>query len=56
MTRYAIVEEIVRFMPDFEANVRLVGNIWKQEDRRIGLFDAVALALGFYREHGSATG
>jgi hypothetical protein len=48
-TRYAIVEAIARHIPLFEPYVPPVRKIWKTEDRRMGLFDAIALALTLYR-------
>jgi hypothetical protein len=50
-TRYAIVEAIAKHIPLFEPYVPPVRKIWKTEDRRMGLFDAAALALAFYRTH-----
>jgi hypothetical protein len=47
--RYAIVEAIAKHIPLFEPYVPPVRKIWKTEDRRMGLFDAIALALTFYR-------
>ena len=49
-TRYAIVHAIAKRIPLFEQFVPPVRKIWKNEDRRMGLFDAAALALTFYSE------
>jgi hypothetical protein len=47
-TRYAIVQAIAKQVPIFETYVPPVRKIWKAEDRRMGMFDAAALALTFY--------
>lgn len=48
-TRYAIVNSIARYIPDFQSYVPPVRKIWQREDRWMGLFDAAALAFTFYR-------
>jgi hypothetical protein len=48
-TRYAIVQAIAEQLPIFETYVPPIRKIWKAEDRRMGMFDAAALALTFYR-------
>jgi hypothetical protein len=48
-TRYAIVQAVAKQVPIFETYVPPVRKIWKAEDRRMGMFDAAALALTFYR-------
>lgn len=48
-TRYAIVQAIAKQVPIFETYVPPIRKIWKAEDRRMGMFDAAALALTFYR-------
>jgi hypothetical protein len=48
-TRYAIVQAIAKQLPIFETYVPPIRKIWKAEDRRMGMFDAAALALTFYR-------
>ena len=48
-TRYAIVQAIAKQVPIFETYVPPIRKIWKPEDRRMGMFDAAALALTFYR-------
>lgn len=53
-TRYAIVETIAKNIPMFEPHVPPVRKIWKTEDRRMGLFDAIALALTFYQKQNKA--
>jgi len=52
-TRYAIVEAIAKNIPLFEPYVPPVRKIWKTEDRRMGLFDAIALLLTFYHDQES---
>jgi hypothetical protein len=54
-TRYAIVQAIAKQVPIFETYVPPVRKIWKAEDRRMGMFDAAALALTFYRQAQPAT-
>lgn len=46
-TRLAIVVAIAKHMPEFESFVPPVRKIWESKDRRMGLFDAAALALTF---------
>jgi hypothetical protein len=48
-TRYAIVQTIAKQIPMFETYVPPIRKIWKAEDRKMGLFDAAALALTFYQ-------
>jgi hypothetical protein len=48
-TRYEIVQTIAKQVPIFETYVPPIRKIWKAEDRRMGMFDAAALALTFYR-------
>jgi hypothetical protein len=48
-TRYAIVQTIAKQVPIFETYMPPIRKIWKAEDRRMGMFDAAALALTFYR-------
>ncbi len=56
-TRYAVVCAIAKNIPMFEPFVPPARKIWKGEDRRMGLFDAAALALTFYRlANGHAAG
>jgi len=47
-TRLAIVEAITKRMPELQSFVPPIRKIWESEDRRMGLFDAVALALTFF--------
>lgn len=49
-SRYAIVEAIAKHIPMLAAYVPPKRKIWNGEDRRMGLFDAAALALTFYRD------
>ena len=46
-TRVAIARAIAERIPFFEPLVPSVRKIWHSEDRRMGLFDAVALALTY---------
>jgi hypothetical protein len=46
-TRYAIVEAIAKHLPILHSFVPGRRKIWNGEDRRMGLFDAAALALTF---------
>jgi hypothetical protein len=48
-TRRAIVEAIAKHAPTFASYVPPIRKIWNGEDRRMGLFDAIALALAFYK-------
>jgi hypothetical protein len=48
-TRYAIVEAIAKHIPMFASYAPPIRKIWNGEDRRMGLFDAVALALVFFK-------
>jgi hypothetical protein len=53
-TRYAVVEAIVKHIPLFSPYVPPARKIWKSEDRRMGLFDAAALALTFFHVRAGA--
>jgi hypothetical protein len=46
-SRYAIVEAIAKHIPMLASYAPPVRRIWNGEDRRMGLFDAVALAVVF---------
>jgi len=46
-TRHAIARAIAEQIPFFEPLVPPVRKIWNSEDRRMGLFDALALALTY---------
>ena len=48
-TRRAIVEAIAKHIPMFASYAPPIRKIWNGEDRRMGLFDAVALALAFFK-------
>jgi hypothetical protein len=48
-TRYAIVQAIAKQVPIFETYVPPIRKIWNAEDRWMGMFDAAALALTFYK-------
>ena len=47
-TRRAIVEAITKRIPMFAAYAPPIRKIWNGEDRRMGLFDAAALAAVFF--------
>jgi hypothetical protein len=51
-TRYAIVQVIAKQIPVLAPYVPRVRKIWYGEDRRMGLFDAAAMALTFYQSNG----
>ena len=54
-TRYAIAEAIAKRISMFEQFVPPVRKLWMNEDRRMGLFDAAAMAMTFYAEGASQT-
>jgi hypothetical protein len=45
--RYAIAQSIAKRIPFLESHLPPARKIWNSEDRRMGLFDAVALALTY---------
>jgi hypothetical protein len=47
-TRYAIVSDIVRRLPMFASFQPGRRKIWNGEDRRMGFFDAAALAITLF--------
>lgn len=47
-TRSTIVQTIAKHIPIFDRYVPPQRKIWQSEDRRMGLFDAVALAQAYY--------
>jgi hypothetical protein len=49
LTRHAMAQAIVRHIPAFEALLPAPRKWWNSEDPRMGLFDAAALALTFFR-------
>lgn len=49
----AIARAIAGLLPEFEQHVPPVRKIWMSEDYRMGLFDAVALAMTYYRDVGT---
>ena len=49
-TRYAIAESIAKHVPIFAPLLPPARKIWNGEDRRMGLFDAAALALTFLKD------
>jgi hypothetical protein len=48
-TRYAIAGSIAKQVPTFAPLMPPARKIWNGEDRRMGLFDAAALALTYFR-------
>ena len=48
-TRYAIAGSIAKDIPTFAPLMPPARKIWNGEDRRMGLFDAAALALTYFR-------
>lgn len=48
-SRYAIAEAIAKHIPLLASYAPPVRKIWNGEDRRMGLFDATALALAFFK-------
>jgi hypothetical protein len=48
-TRYAIAGSIANHIPPFAPLMPPARKIWNGEDRRMGLFDAAALALAFFK-------
>jgi hypothetical protein len=48
-SRYAIAEAIGKYIPMLASYVPPPRKIWNGEDRRMGLFDAVALVLSYYK-------
>lgn len=51
-TRYAIVQAIAKQIAVLAPYAPPIRKIWNGEDRRMGLFDAAALALTFYQSNG----
>jgi hypothetical protein len=49
-TRHAIMEAIAQHIPMFASYAPPIRKIWNGEDRRMGLFDATALALAFFKK------
>ena len=49
----AIARAIAGLLPEFEQHVPPVRKIWMSEDYRMVLFDAVALAMTYYRDTGT---
>jgi hypothetical protein len=47
-TKRQIAEAIARRFPELEPRLPLVRRIWMSEDRRMGIFDAVSLAVTFF--------
>jgi len=55
-TRQATAEAIAQRIPMFAPLLPPARKIWNGEDRRMGLFDAAALALAFFHRHGAEPG
>jgi hypothetical protein len=49
--RYAVARSIAKHIPSFDRYLPPVRQFWRGEDRRMGIFDAAALALTFYRQN-----
>jgi hypothetical protein len=49
LTKHAMAEAIVKHIPAFESFLPEPRKWWNSEDPRMGLFDAAALALTFFR-------
>ena len=47
-TKYMIAKKIVEWLPALQARLPPERKPWMSEDYRMGIFDAVALALTFY--------
>ncbi|WP_342723925.1 hypothetical protein AAFG07_33260 [Bradyrhizobium sp. B097] len=54
VTKHSIAEAIAKRIPAFERYVPPRRKPWMSEDDRMGLFDAAALALTFFREVGES--
>jgi hypothetical protein len=54
-TRYAIVTAVVQRFPVLKSYAPGRRKIWNSEDRRMGLFDAAALALTFFADRSPET-
>jgi hypothetical protein len=54
-TRYAIAETIGQHLPIIAPYLPPARKIWNGEDRRMGLFDAAALALTFFHDQSAPT-
>jgi len=50
-TRDTIARSIAKHIACFDPYLPPIRQFWKSEDRRMGIFDAAALALTFYREN-----
>ena len=50
--KQTLAEVIAKHIPTFERHVPPPRKPWKSEDARMGLFDAAALALVFFRKAG----
>ena len=48
-TKDAIASTIARLLPEFEQHLPPARRLWQSEDYRMGLFDAVAMVIAFYR-------
>ena len=51
----AIARNIAQQMPEFEQHLPPLRKIWMSEDYRMGIFDAVALAVTYYENNGLET-
>lgn len=48
MSKDEIAAVIARYIPEFEQHLPPVRRVWMSEDRRMGIFDAAALAFAFF--------
>lgn len=54
-TKHSIAEIIVKHVPAFERFLPPPRKLWMNEDTRMSLFDAAALALTFFRDRGEGS-
>jgi hypothetical protein len=53
-TKRQIAEAIARELPELEPRMPPIRRIWMSEDRRMGIFDAVSLAMTFFHNKSRA--
>jgi hypothetical protein len=54
VTKRQIAEAIAREFPELEPRMPPVRRIWMSEDRRMGIFDAISLAVSFFQNKSRA--
>jgi len=54
--KQSLAKLIAKYIPAFEQYVPPPRKAWMSEDRRMGLFDAAALALTFFRSNDNCAG